>query len=171
LLTVHRGNILSTMKQILIVLCLLALVVRATAETSADRQLDNYFANETAAMSNRCLADIKTLDDSKSQRAESRRRFMVLGQTPDGMCVWDIRRAAQIIHFVRDADVAKVELQATGQMGVNALYASLFESSVRRLALSELPKSHAEGPDYLGVLRVTDVPEALEALGDKVSLR
>ena len=48
----------------------------------------------------------------------------VLGQTLDGMRVWDIRRAVQMIHFVRDADVAKVELQATGQMGVNALYAA-----------------------------------------------
>ena len=108
--------------------------------------------------------------DAKAQ-TKIRRRFMLLGQTLDGMRVWDVRRAVQMIHFVRDADVAKVELQATGQMGVNALYASLFESSVRRLELSELPKSHAEGPDYLGVLRVTDVSEVIEALGNKVSLR
>ncbi len=108
--------------------------------------------------------------DTKAQ-TKIRRRFMLLGQTLDGMRVWDIRRAVQMIHFVRDADVAKVELQATGQMGVNALYASLFETSVRRLELSELPKSHAEGPDYLGVLRVTDVPEVTEALGSKVSVR
>jgi hypothetical protein len=107
--------------------------------------------------------------DTKAQ-TKIRRRFMLLGQTLDGMRVWDIRRAVQMIHFVRDADVAKVELQATGQMGVNALYSSLFESSVRRLELSDLPKSHAEGPDYLGVLRVTDVSEAIEALGSKVSV-
>ena len=108
--------------------------------------------------------------DAKAQ-TKIRRRFMLLGQTLDGMRVWDIRRAVQMIHFVRDADVAKVELQATGQMGVNALYASLFESSVRRLELSELPKSHTEGPDYVGILRVTDVPEVIEALGSKVSVR
>ena len=104
-------------------------------------------------------------------RTKIRRRFMLLGQTLDGMRVWDIRRAVQMIHFVRDADVAKVELQATGQMGVNALYAALFEPSVRRLELSNLPKSHGEGPDYLGVLRVTDVPEVIESLGSKVSVR
>ena len=62
------------MKQILIVLHLLALVVRAAAETPADVQLKNYFANETAAMSERCLADIKTLDDWKSHRAEYRQQ-------------------------------------------------------------------------------------------------
>ena len=56
-------------------------------------------------------------------------------------------------------------------MGVNALYASLFEASARRVELSELPKSHTEGPDYLGILRVTDVQEVVEALGSKVSQR
>jgi hypothetical protein len=104
-------------------------------------------------------------------KTKIRRRFMALGQTLDGMRVWDIRRAVQMIHFVRDADVANVELHATGQMGVNALYASLSESSARRLELSELPKSHSEGPDYLGILRVTDVQDVVEALGSKVSRR
>ena len=71
------------MKQILIVLHLLALVVRAAAETPADVQLKNYFANETAAMSERCLADIKTLDDWKSHRAEYRRQYQeMLGLLP-----------------------------------------------------------------------------------------
>jgi hypothetical protein len=112
-----------------------------------------------------------TWSGDEKARTKIRRRFMLLGQTLDGMRVWDIRRAVKTIHFVRDADVAKVEINALGQMGVNALYASLFESSVRRLELNELPKSHAEGPDYLGVLCVTDVPEVIESLGSKVSLR
>jgi hypothetical protein len=79
--------------------------------------------------------------DAKAQ-TKIRRRFMALGQTLDGMRVWDIRRAIQMIHFVRDGDVAKVEMIASGQMGVNALYASLFEPSVRRVELNSLPKSH-----------------------------
>jgi len=100
-------------------------------------------------------------------RTKIRRRFMALGQTLDGMRVWDIRRAVQVIHFVRDGDVAKVEINAAGQMGVNALYASLFETSVRHLELSNLPKSQTEGPDYLGVMRFTDIPQVLEAVGTK----
>ncbi len=108
--------------------------------------------------------------DAKAQ-TKIRRRFMALGQTLDGMRVWDIRRAIQMIHFVRDGDVAKVEITTTGTMGVNALYASLFESSVRRMELSQLPKSHTEGPDYLGVLRFTDIPQVLEAVGAKVAVR
>lgn len=108
--------------------------------------------------------------DVKAQ-TKIRRRFMVLGQTLDGMRVWDTRRAVQMIHFVRDADVAKVEITASGQMGVNALYASLFEPSVRRIELNNLPKSHTEGPDYLGVQRFTDIPQVLEAVGEKAVVR
>jgi hypothetical protein len=100
-----------------------------------------------------------------------RRRFMLLGQTLDGMRVWDIRRAVQMIHFVREADVANVELHASGKMGVNALYAAVFEPSVKRLTLDALPPSHAEGPDYLGVLRVIDVPQVSGILGTRVQVR
>jgi dienelactone hydrolase len=108
--------------------------------------------------------------DAKAQ-TKIRRRFMALGQTLDGMRVWDIRRAVQMIHFVRDGDVAKVEITASGPMGVNSLYASLFEPSVRRIELSQLPQSHTEGPDYLGVLRFTDIPQVLEAVGAKAVVR
>ena len=76
-----------------------------------------------------------------------------------------------MIRFVRDADVAKVELAASGPMGVNALYASLFEASVRHVELNALPTSHLEGPDYLGVLRLTDIPQVLEAVGAKATVR
>ena len=96
-----------------------------------------------------------------------RRRFMLLGQTMDGMRVWDIRRAVQAAHYVREDDRAKVELRADGFMGVNALYAALFEPNVRRLVLEDLPKSHADGPDYLGVLKVCDIPQVLQAARDR----
>jgi hypothetical protein len=78
------------------------------------------------------------------------------------MRVWDIRRAIQAVHFVREAQTAQIELRASRTMGVNALYAALFETSVRRLEVNELPASHMEGPDYLNVLRVLDIPQALE---------
>jgi len=108
--------------------------------------------------------------DAKAQ-TRIRRRFMALGQTVDGMRVWDICRAVQLIHFVREGDPAKVDLIASGPMGVNALYAALFDPGIRRLDLIDLPKSHLEGPDYLGVLRFTDIPEVLGAMGSKVHMR
>ncbi len=104
-------------------------------------------------------------------RTRIRRRFMLLGQTLDGMRVWDIRRAVQMVHFVREADVAKVELRASGTMGVNALYAALFEPGVRRLEFAQLPKSQMEGPDYLNVLRVTDIPQVLAIVSERAEVK
>ncbi len=98
----------------------------------------------------------------EKKRAQIRRRFMLLGQTLDGLRVWDIRRAVQAVHFVREGDKAQVELRASGTMGVNALYAALFEPGVKRLDLSGLPKSQREGPDYLNVSKLLDLPQVLE---------
>jgi len=102
-----------------------------------------------------------------------RRRFMLLGQTLDGMRVWDIRRAIQTIRFVRAGDPAQVSLRADGAMAVDALYAALFEPTVSALDLVNLPKSHmdAAAPDYLGVLKVTDIPQVTEAVADHVELK
>jgi len=114
---------------------------------------------------------LTAFDGDEKARTKIRRRFMLLGQTLDGMRVWDIRRAVQMIHFVREADAAKVELRASGDMAVNSLYAAVFEPTVRRLELVGLPQSQLQGPDYLAVLRVTDLPEVLRSVGDRVVLR
>ena len=90
-----------------------------------------------------------------------RRRFMLVGQTLDGMRVWDIGRAVRVVQELCPGDA--VTLEGQGGMGVNVLYASLFESGVERLILRDLPASHREGPDYLNVLRVWDLPDALAA--------
>ncbi|TAK94301.1 MAG: acetylxylan esterase [Verrucomicrobia bacterium] len=99
-----------------------------------------------------------------------RRRFMLLGQTLDGMRVWDMRRAIQTIHFVREGDLAQVELQASGTMAANALYAALFEPGVKKLSLTSLPASHNEGPDYLGVLKFTDIADVRKLAGQHAEL-
>ena len=43
--------------------------------TPGDRLLADYFRAETAALAERCLADIRTLDDWKSRREEYRRQL------------------------------------------------------------------------------------------------
>ena len=99
--------------------------------------------------------------DAKKQ-TQIRRRFMLLGQTLDGMRVWDIRRALQIIHFVREADSAKVDLSASGPMAVNAGFASLFEPGARLLLTKDQFLTEAPQPDYLNVLKVLDFRQAME---------
>lgn len=92
---------------------------------------------------------------------EIRRRYMLLGQTLEGMRVWDIRQAIEALPAMLGKRVGRLTVTGHGTMGVNALYASLFEPSVRQLTLSGLPESHRQGPDYLNVLSVTDIRETL----------
>jgi hypothetical protein len=42
-----------------------------------------------------------------------------------------------------------------------ALYAGLFEPAVERFDLHKLPASHRDGPTFLNVLRVLDLPQAV----------
>jgi len=96
---------------------------------------------------------------NSDERAQTqiRRRFMLLGQTVDSMRVWDIRRAVQALRLMHPTN-APISIQAEGPMAVNVLYASLFEP-VSQLQLWNLPASQREGPDYLNVLQVADIPQ------------
>ena len=94
---------------------------------------------------------------NEQRQISIRRRFMLLGQTVDGMRVWDIRRAVQMIHFVREADAAKVDLAGTGATAVNCGYASLFEPGARWLMTKDLMVPEAVQPDYFNVQRVLGI--------------
>jgi dienelactone hydrolase len=98
------------------------------------------------------------------------RRFYLLGQTLDGMQAWDIRRS---IAALRAAGFVKPALWLQGErgMGVNALYASLFEEGVARIDLHSPPKSHAEAPIYLNVLRYLDTPQAVAMAASRSKVR
>jgi dienelactone hydrolase len=106
-----------------------------------------------------------------AKAAQLRRRYMLLGQTLDGMRVWDIRCAAQALQALPQFKKTPVCVRAKGQMGVNAAYAALFEPGIRRLELAALPASHREGPDYLNVLKVWDIPQVLELLEARVEIK
>jgi dienelactone hydrolase len=97
--------------------------------------------------------------DEKKQ-IQIRRRFMLVGQTLDSMRVWDIRRAIQAVREIDRGTKPVLTLEGSRNMGVNVVYASLFETGIGRLDLPDLPASHRDGPDYLNVLKVLDIPEA-----------
>jgi dienelactone hydrolase len=99
--------------------------------------------------------------DGKSSRPHILRRFPLLGQTLDGQRVWDVRRAVAALKTIDDVKSTPLWLQGKGDMAVLALYAAVFESDVVRLDLYNPPPSHREGPVFLNVLRVLDVPQAM----------
>ncbi len=99
-----------------------------------------------------------------------RRRFMLLGQTLDSMRVWDIRRAVQALRSLPEFRTVPIQASSEGEMGVNLAYAALFEPALSRLDLIGLPESQAQGPDYLNVLKVTDLSQVLKLLQTRLAL-
>ncbi|HWH69878.1 MAG TPA: CocE/NonD family hydrolase, partial [Candidatus Sulfotelmatobacter sp.] len=109
--------------------------------------------------------------NNPAEFTQMRRRFMLLGQTLDSMRVWDIRCAAQALKSLPEFKQVPLSVRARGQMGINAAYAALFEPGLERLELAGLPASHVEGPDYLNVLKLWDIPQLLDGLGSRVEVK
>jgi dienelactone hydrolase len=107
---------------------------------------------------------------SDQKKAHIRRRFMLLGQTLDGMRVWDVRRAVQALSSIQQPGETPITLQARGDMAGVALYASLFEDGVKQLDLFQLPKSHAEGPELLNVMRILDLPQTVAMAAERTHI-
>ena len=104
--------------------------------------------------------------DAKKQ-IQIRRRFMLVGQTADAMRVWDITRALELLSELPETTGLPRFATASGHMAVNLAYAALLSRhSVEALRLEDLPSGHMQGPDYLNVLRITDLPEVLQVLKD-----
>jgi dienelactone hydrolase len=99
------------------------------------------------------------------------RRFMLLGQTLDGMRVWDVRRAAQALRSLDGLHDVPLWMQGERDMAGIVLYASLFEPNVARLDLWHLKNSHRVGPNFLNVLRFFDIPQAVAIAAERSNVR
>ena len=144
----------------------------ATVRTGFAAQFENEVAGKSDAASWSSLAGLlkanpwgmayvcpTAWDQSERKQTHNRRRFMLLGQTLDGMRVWDVRRALRTLQSAPGYEKVSVWCQAEREMSGIALYATLFErNTVKRLDLYDLPVSHKNGPTFLNVLRQTDIP-------------
>jgi cephalosporin-C deacetylase-like acetyl esterase len=99
--------------------------------------------------------------DGKPAGQHILRRFALLGQTLDGQRVWDVRRAVAALRTLDAVRGAPVWLQGDSDMAGVALYAALFEPDVARLDLYHPPASHRQGPIFLNVRLVLDMPQAV----------
>ena len=107
---------------------------------------------------------------SAADQNEIRRRYLLLGQTIDGMRVWDICRAATALRTTELFGNTPLHLVGFQQQAVNALYASLFIAGLAGVELVQPPTSHLAGPDYLNVLRFLDVPQAAAMAAERQPL-
>lgn len=94
-----------------------------------------------------------------------RRSLALLGQTVDSGRVWDVRTFAEQATAANEAVTWQVA--GRGRAGIIGAYAALFTSALQKVTVVEPPSSHQEGPIFLNVLRVLDIPVALGLLAPR----
>jgi hypothetical protein len=89
------------------------------------------------------------------------RSHALLGRTVDAGRVWDVIAAAKYLASRHDG--MKVRVTGRSAAGLIAAYAAILDDSIDGVTLVDPPKSHmeSEAPQFLNVLRVCDVPDAL----------
>ena len=93
------------------------------------------------------------------------RSLALLGRTVDGGRVEDVLAVAA--HVLRGKPSARWTVTGRGQAGVIAAYAALFEPRLAEIVAVDPLASHRDGPIFLNVLRVLDVPDALGMLAPR----
>jgi dienelactone hydrolase len=89
------------------------------------------------------------------------RSHALLGGTVDAMRVLEIRS------MLDQPQVEGWHVVGQGESGILGAYAALLDPRVRRVTVVDPPASHRDGPRFLGVLRVCDIPEALGCLAPR----
>ncbi len=89
------------------------------------------------------------------------RAHALLGATVDSA------RVLEIAERIRTLGVP-CSVVGRGEAGILAAYAALLEpGKVQRVTIIDPPSSHREGPQFLSVLRICDIPEALGCLAPR----
>jgi hypothetical protein len=96
------------------------------------------------------------------------RAHALLGMTVDDGRVWDVITAIRAIDGEgRNKKQRAWKVVGRGQAGILAAYAALFEPSIKEVIVVDPPTSHRDGPIFLNVLRVLDIPDALGLLAPR----
>lgn len=103
------------------------------------------------------------------------RSLALLGRTVDGDRVRDVLAVASSFLPERQPETTasaaaggvRWAIAGRGRAGVIAAYAALFEPRLAEIIVVDPPASHRDGPIFLNVLRVLDIPEALGLLAPR----
>ncbi len=98
---------------------------------------------------------------NERKQVQIRRRFMLLGQSVEGMRIWDVRRAVQAVRRLPGFESRPLVLEGRGSAAGWALYAAVFEPNLAELRLSGLRARHRDGPIVLNVERFLDLPQVV----------
>lgn len=89
-----------------------------------------------------------------------RRRFMLLGQTLEGMRAYDIHRSLMVAGEInRKENTKEIRLKSYGTMCGATLLAAILEQNLTKVTLSHPPRSFSDGPALWLISRTLDMPQ------------
>jgi dienelactone hydrolase len=94
------------------------------------------------------------------------RAHALLGRTVETGRAWDVAAAVRMLDAETQGKIGWTVI-GRGTTGIIAAYAALFEPSITEVILIDPPTSHKDGPHFLNVLRVLDIPDALGMLAPR----
>jgi hypothetical protein len=150
-----------------------AVSIAATGDAGRVDAMREQLMGESLAMAWLAPRGIGPTAWTRAERdvVQIRRRFMLLGQTLDGMRVWDIRRGMAVLREVGAFRESAIHLRGEGSMGVNLLMAGVFEPGWERMELVGTPSTFRDGPDYLNILRFIELPQAVAMAAEHGNVR
>jgi dienelactone hydrolase len=95
------------------------------------------------------------------------RSHALVGSSVDTGRVYDVAAVARWLNEDYYKGKFRWRVIGRGQAGVVAAYAALLQPSIAEVVIIDPPVSHREGPTFLNVLRVLDIPEALGLLAPR----
>jgi dienelactone hydrolase len=99
------------------------------------------------------------------------RSLVLLGQTADSGRVRDVAAVLVMWKTEKKESEGRVRVMGSGPAGVIAAYATVFVPGiVDEVVILDPPTSHRDGPHFLNVMRVLDIPEALGLLAPDIKL-
>ncbi len=99
------------------------------------------------------------------------RSLVLLGQTADSGRVRDVAGFLAIWKQARKDGAGQNRVAAFGLAGILAAYAVLFvPGAIDEIVIVDPPTTHRDGPHFLGIMRILDIPEALGLLAPDVKL-
>ena len=142
------------------------IMVVGNSGDNSKRGWANSFIGKGSSPLIACRGDTTNTWTQKSPPNYVERSHALLGRTVDVGKVWDV---ASTSRYVIDETKGKTKwtLAGRGKHGILATYAALFEPSIEEVILVDPPTSHKDGPHFLGVLRVLDIPDALGMLAPR----
>lgn len=99
------------------------------------------------------------------------RSLVLLGQTADSGRLRDVAAFLVMVKNLRKDTAGRLRVVGREQAGIIAAYATLYVPDlVDEIVVIDPPTSHRDGPHFLNVMRVLDIPEALGLLAPDIKL-